>query len=48
MDGASKHHEKEKAAMKKTSSRPGKFEATDMSQLASLPGVRTIKSNKKK
>jgi len=49
MDGASKHHEKEKAAMNKASKgRAGKFEATDMSQLASLPGVRTIKSNKKK
>jgi len=47
MDGASKHNEKEKAAMKKTSSRPGKFEATDMSQLTSLPGIKTIRNKKK-
>lgn len=48
MDGAKKSVEKQNKAMKKTSSRPGKWEANDLSQLKGLPGIRTIKGRKKK
>ena len=49
MDGASKTIEKQnKAAKKSSGNRPGKYEVNDLSQLRTLPGVKTIKGRKKK
>ena len=49
MAGANKFIDRQNKEMKKGSgNRPGKYEVSDLSQLRSLPGVKTIKGRKKK